>query len=207
MIPPLNEIQENLLRFRFMDNSLHFLAAVCEESTSSYNLTILLRYACLDLVNFLDQYNYFQPLLDEEEKKLVLAMKPFIEEIFKNEEELRNERNKWIAHVNRRYMPTEILTSTAQVSVQDMIIMINGIGLFVKGLEMIFPHQTDYLEKNVLKRIEDVMISSSINNETINDIINNKIRMVNTGFLSNNLTIQIDEEIYKIRSDNDKANS
>ena len=186
-----------------MDNSLHFLVVVCEKSTSPFSLTVLHKYACIDLVNFLDHYGPFLKLLDEKEKKLVLSMEPFIEEIFKNKDELRRTRNKWTAHVNKGDMVTELSTPVVHVSAQDMMIMINGLNLFVKGLEIIFPHQTNYIIDNFTKELEEITIESPITNETIGIIINGKIGIVNTKFRINNLSFQFDEKKYNIKAHDD----
>ncbi len=200
MIPSLDKVQEDLLRFRYMDDSFHFLVDVCEKSTSPFSLTILHKYACIDLVNFLDHYGSFLKLLDEKEAKLVLTMAPFIEEIFKNKDELRRTRNKWTAHVNKGNMVNELSKPIIPVSAQDMVIMINGLNLFVKGLETIFPHQTNYILENFTKELEEITTESSITNETIEIVMNGKIGIVNSRFQINNLSFQFDEKKFDIKA-------
>ena len=56
-----------------------------------------------------------------------------------------------------------------------MIVMINGLNLFAKGLEMIFPHDTNYLIENFTKDLKEIMKGSPTSNETVGIIINDKI--------------------------------
>ncbi len=205
-IPQLDKIQENLLRFRYMDNSLHFLVEVCEQSKSPFALSMLHKYACIDLISFLEHYNSFLSSLHEKEKKLVLCMKYFIKEIFENKDELERTRNKWVAHVNKGDMVAELSKSIVHISAQDIIIMINGLTLFVKGLEIIFPYQTNYIIENFTKELDEIMVKSPVTNETIGIIINDKIITVNAKFLINDLNFQFDLKRYSIKSNENKTN-
>ena len=202
MIPPLDKIQENLLRFRYIDNSLHFLSVVCEQSSSPFSATIFHKYASVDLVNFLDHYDSFLGLLEKKEKTLVLSMSPFLEEIFKNREELKRIRNKWIAHIiNQGDFVTELSKPVKHVTAEDMIIMINGVNLFSLGLEVIFPRQTDYILDNFTKEVEEIMIDSSFSNETIQIIINGKIGIVNAKFKIHDCNYQFPLKRYNIKTE------
>lgn len=189
-----------------MDNSLHLLNDVCELSKSTFALSIFHKYACIDLVNFLEHYNSFLISLNEKEKKLVLCMEPFVKEIFKNKDELVNTRNKWAAHVNKGDMVNELSKPVGHISAQDMIVMINGLKFFIQGLAMIFPHQTNYIIENFTKEFDEIVTESSISNETIGIIINDKIVTVNAKFLINDLNFQFDLKRYNIKSNENKTN-
>ena len=200
LILPLNKIQENLLRLRYLDNSLHFLTVVCENSSSPFALTIFHKYAGIDLVSFLDHYDSFIGLLNGNEKKLVISMNPFIEDIFKNKEELKRTRNKWVAHViNQGDFVKELSKSVNHISAQDMILMINGLNLFAKGLEMIFPEQTNYLIENFTKELEDITDDSPVSNETLQIIVNGRIELVNAMFKLHDCAYQFPLKSYHIR--------
>ena len=199
MILPLDKIQENLLRFRYLDNSLHFLSVVCENSSSPFALTVFHKYAGIDLVSFLDHYDSFIGLLNGNEKKLVVSMNPFIEEIIKNKDELKRTRNKWVAHiVNQGDFVDELSKSSNPISAQDMILMINGLNLFTKGLETIFPHQTNYIMENFTKEIDEITVDSPVSNETLQIIINSRIELVNAKFKLYNCSYQFPLKSYHI---------
>jgi len=184
MIPPLDKIQENLLRFRYIDNSLNFLVVVCENSSSPFSLTVLHKHAMIDLVNFLDHYDSFLGLLQDKEKKLVLSMTPFVEEIFKNKDEIKRTRNKWTAHIiNQGDFVKELSKPVKRVDAEEMVMMINGIRLFTKGLEIIFPKQTEYILTNFTKDMEDIQTETSLSNKKIGIIMNGKIGIVNSKFM------------------------
>ena len=118
-------------------------------------------------------------------------MSPFIEDIIKHRKELKKTRNKWVAHIiNQGDFVKELSKPIKHISAQDMILMINGLKLFSKGLEMIFPKQTNYLMKNFTKKIEDTMTYSSVNNKTLEIIINRRIKLINTKFKLHNCAYQ-----------------
>ncbi len=199
MIPPLDKIQENLLRFRYLDNSLHFLSVVCENSSSPFASTVFHKYMGIDLVSFLDHYNSFIGMLNGNKKKLVVAMNPFIEEIIKNKDELKRTRNKWVAHViNQGDFVDELSKPSKPISSQDMILMINGLNLFVKGLEMIFPHETNYIIENFTKEIEEITVESPVSNETLQIIVNSRIELVNASFKLYDCSYQFTLKSYHI---------
>ena len=99
MVKSLTKIQEHLLRFRYLDNSLIFLSGFCNQSKSPYATSIFFKYATIDLISFLDHYDSVVGLTTDNQKTLVLAMSPFLDEIFENQQEIRETRNKWTAHV------------------------------------------------------------------------------------------------------------
>ena len=201
MIPPLDVIQENLLRFRYIDNSLHFLSVVCEKSSSPFSLSVFHKYAGVDLVNFLDHYDSFLGLLTGKEKTLVLSMTPFVEEIFKNREELKRTRNKWIAHiVNKGDFVKELSKPVKFIDAEEMIVMINGVNLFTQGLQIIFPKQTEYILDNFTKDLDEVQRESTFSNEKIQIIINGKIGIVNGIFMVNDCNYQFPFKNYNINT-------
>ncbi len=162
-------------------------------------MTVFYRYVTVDLVSFIDHYNSFVGLLQGNEKKLVIAMNPFIDDIIKNKDELKRMRNKWIAHVvNHGDFAEELSKPIKQIPMMDMIIMINGLNLFVMGLEEIFPRQADYLNENFRKNIEDVVKDHAVTNETIQIFINDKIQRVNAMFELHRFSYQFTPEKYNI---------
>lgn len=202
MVAPLTPIQEHLLRFRYLDNSLHFLSEVCSESKSNYASSIFFKYTTIDLFSFLDHYNGFIGLLKGEQKRLVLAMNYFLDEIFKNKQRISNTRNMWTAHVlEKGNFEEELSKESKNFSLQDLLIMINGLHLFTIGLQMIFPQDENYIIENFTKNEKDIRIESTVSNETIGLIINNKITTVNAMFRINNLNFQFDTQNFRIEGD------
>jgi|SaaInlV_200m_DNA_6_1039755.scaffolds.fasta_scaffold24721_1 hypothetical protein len=198
----LTPIQEHLLRFRYLDNSLHFLSEVCTQSKSDMASSIFFKYVTIDLVSFLDHYDSFIGLTTGNQRTLVLAMSTFLDEIFKNKQEIRDVRNKWTAHLLKGgEFQKELSKTSKSYSLQDLIIMINGMNLFVSGLHMIFPEDEAYVIDNFTKDAEELMEDSSICNETIGIIINDKIVRVNAKFLINNLPFQFEKKIFDVKSD------
>lgn len=202
MVKSLTKIQEHLLRFRYLDNSLHFLSGVCNQSKSNYASSIFFKYATLDLFSFLDHYNGFIGLLKGEQKRLVLAMNSFLDEIFKNKQGISDTRNMWTAHVlEKGNFEEELSKEPKTFSLQDLIIMINGLHLFTIGLKMIFPQDENYIIENFTKNEKDIRIESPFSNQTIGLIINDKISTVNAKFLINDLTFQFDPKVFHITGD------
>lgn len=202
MINTLTKLQEHLLRYRYLDNSLHFLSEVCTQSSSAYASSIFFKYITLDLVSFLDHYDSFIGLTTGNQKRLVLDMSPFLDEIFKNQQEIRDTRNKWTGHVLKGgEFQKELSKKLKEYSLADAIIMINGLNLFVKGLEMIFPKDHNYLIDNFTKDEKEIMQNNPISNETIGIIVNDKIIRVNIKFQFDNLTFQFDKKKFDIKDD------
>ena len=174
---------------------------VCEKSSSPFSLSVFHKYAGVDLVNFLDHYDSFLGLLTGKEKTLVLSMTSFVEEIFKNKEELKRTRNKWIAHiVNKGDFVKELSKPVKFIDAEEMIVMINGVNLFTQGLQMIFPKQTEYILDNFTKDLDEVQRESTFSNEKIQIIINGKIGIVNGIFMVNDCNYQFPFKNYNINT-------
>ena len=201
-IKSLTPIQEHLLRFRYLDNSLHFLSKVCTQSKSDMASSLFFKYTTIDLLSFLDHYDSFIGLTTGNQRTLVLTMSPFLDEIFKHKQEIRDARNKWTAHLLRGgEFEKELSKKLKSYSFQDLIIMINGMNLFVTGLHMIFPEDEAYVIDNFTKNMEEMQQDSSICNETIGIIVNDKIARVNAKFLINDLPCQFEKKSFHVTCD------
>ena len=138
-------------------------------------------------------------LLEKKEKTLVLSMSLFLEEIFKNREELKGTRNKWVAHIlNQGDFVVELSKPVKHIETEDMIVMINGLNLFSLGLEIIFPRQTIHIIENFTKEVKEITRVSPISNETIQIIMNGKIEIVNARFKIHGCNYQFPLKRYNI---------
>ena len=197
----LKEIHEHLIRFTYINNALHFLTDVCERSNSKYGSTILIRYASIELVNFIDHYNSFLGLLSKKEKTLILDLNSFIEEIFKNKDELKKIRNKWVAHImNRGNFIKELSKPVKHIDIQEYIVMINGLDLFINGLHAILVKESQYVANNFSKSEDKSLKKHTLNNTSLEMIINTKITTVQAKLDIHDFNYQIPIKKFEIKS-------
>lgn len=102
-----------------------------------------MRYASIDMSQFVDYYTKFMKLLEEDEKEIVLRFTPLLKPIFDNRDGLKKFRNNWVGHIQEDDKFEENVADfinriNLPQKMEEYYYMIFAIKTFVDALQIIF---------------------------------------------------------------------
>jgi len=137
-----NELEVELLRLLSIRNTLQILLEL--PATTEHNLTnsIVNRYAILELANFIKYQESLMGKLTKQQKKFVICLNPFLEELITNRVALKKIRDGWVAHIqDDDEFKEDIMELMKRLDFPkysyDVIVMAKCVIYFVDGLKII----------------------------------------------------------------------
>ena len=166
-----DEFEQYLRKFKIIDNSLTILLDACIAPNKPFASSLITRYGCVELANFLKYYDKFLGFLNEQQKKSVLCFAGFLKEIFDNRNGLIKLRNNWTAHIQDEDKFSEDITEFIKKmnlpkNIDDYCIMICGVSMFVAALLLLFEEEfqqtRDKFNQSQDAKIEQEFIHSDL---------------------------------------------
>lgn len=178
-ITNLDSLEIVLLRLLLIRNSIETLLRVGQKSTDFFGISIMIRYLILELDNFVDSQNALMNELNEKQKKFVLCLTPYLEEINRNKEAIKQLRNNWIAHVQTKgHFNEDIMDLIKRMNFstapQDTIIMAKCSIDYVDALKIILVKEFDRASEKNNEGRDDAIQSFITDKNMTNQIIQQK---------------------------------
>ena len=189
----LTQIDKHIIRFKIISNSIELLVGVTMTSNSKYNATVCLRYGLIELRNFVMYYHSFMKHIDEKRKKLVLDLRPLLEEVFIYADQIVKDRNNWVGHIKDKGDFIEEKLPEDDIEFEDYLRMFFGINRFYEGITKIFFEEYDNLSRNLSKDEDDVFRKNKMNNELFQQDNRNRVDLVNKKLALDNAGFQLDK--------------
>lgn len=189
----LTEIDKYLIRFKIISNALEMLVGVTiMNGHHKYGATVCIRYAVIELRNFLKYHRSFLKIIDEGKKKIVSDFNPLLEEVFRYKSQIIYDRNNWVGHIKEEGDMIEEKNPEDDIKMEDYFKMFFGVSRFYEGITKIFFEEYDNLSKNLSKDEDEVFRKYYTDNELFQQEISNRVSIVNNKLVLDNAGFQLD---------------
>ncbi len=162
-------------------NTLDALLEIHDQSKHELATSVITRYIILELDNFIDSQNSMMGKLDEKQKKYVVCLSGFLEEIEKNKKVIRKIRDGWIAHIqnedNFKEDIMDLIKNSTLETGQEIIIMGLCVIRYVDALKSVLLEEFDNANERYNATRESSVHAVILNNEIIKQIIKQKVEL------------------------------